>query len=104
MPGTLNVGYLAKKDVVSQAQSQLDFQKQENQRLKSALAYSKTPEFIEKQARDKLFMTKQGEQKILIPKNHKTLRAYRIKKMSLIGRNGLNYFLTLSVLEVSSTC
>lgn len=56
-----------KKDVVSEAQSQLDFQKQENQRLKSALAYSKTPEFIEKQARDKLFMAKQGEQKILIP-------------------------------------
>jgi len=55
-----------KKDVVSEAQSQLDFQKQENQRLKSALAYSKTPEFIEKQARNKLFMTKQGEQKILI--------------------------------------
>ena len=55
-----------KKDVVSEAQSQLDFQKQENQRLRSALAYSQTPEFIEKQARNKLFMTKQGEQKILI--------------------------------------
>jgi cell division protein FtsB len=56
-----------KKDFVTQAQKELDFQKQENQRLKSALSYSQTQEFIEKEARDKLFMTKQGEQKVLIP-------------------------------------
>lgn len=56
-----------KKDVVAQTQKELDFQKQENQRLKSALSYSQTQEFIEKQARDKLFMVKQGEQKVLIP-------------------------------------
>lgn len=56
-----------KKDFVMQAQKELDFQKQENQRLKSALSYSQTPEFIEKEARDKLFMVKQGEQKVLIP-------------------------------------
>ncbi|MEK7450614.1 MAG: septum formation initiator family protein, partial [Patescibacteria group bacterium] len=43
-------------------------QKQENQRLKSALSYSKTQEFIEKEARNKLFMVKTGEQKILISK------------------------------------
>jgi cell division protein FtsB len=58
-----------KKDVISQAQSQLDRQRQENQRLKSALAYSQTPEFIEKEARDKLFMSKAGEQKVLIPQD-----------------------------------
>lgn len=56
-----------KKDFVAQAQKELDFQKQENQRLKSALSYSQTPEFIEKEARDKLFMVKKGEQKVLIP-------------------------------------
>jgi len=57
-----------KRDFITQAQKELDFQKQENQRLKSALSYSQTTEFIEKQARDKLFMVKQGEQKVLIPK------------------------------------
>lgn len=57
-----------KKDVISQAQKELSFQKQENQRLKSALSYSQTQEFIEKEARDKLFMVKEGEQKVLIPK------------------------------------
>lgn len=57
-----------KKDFVVQAEKELDFQKQENQRLKSALSYSQTQEFIEKEARDKLFMVKKNEQKVLIPK------------------------------------
>ncbi len=57
-----------KKDFVAASQKELNFQKQENQRLKSALSYSQTPEFIEKEARDKLFMVKAGEQKVLIPK------------------------------------
>lgn len=57
-----------KKDFVTEAQKDLSFQKQENQRLKSALSYSQTQEFIEKEARDKLFMVKKGEQKVLIPK------------------------------------
>ena len=56
-----------KKDFVTQSQKELDFQKQENQRLKSALSYSQTQEFIEREARDKLFMVKEGEQKVLIP-------------------------------------
>jgi len=57
-----------KKDFVMQAQKDLNFQKQENQRLKSALSYSQTAEFIEKTARDKLFMVKKGEQRVLISK------------------------------------
>jgi cell division protein FtsB len=58
-----------KKDYISQAQKELDFQKQENQRLKSALSYSQTSEFIEKEARDKLFMVKKDEQKVLVPQD-----------------------------------
>ncbi len=57
-----------KKDFVTEAQRELSLQKQENQRLKSALSYSQTQEFIEKAARDKLFMVKKGEQKVLLPK------------------------------------
>jgi cell division protein FtsB len=60
-----------RKDVVLQAQNALSLEKQENQRLKSAFSYSQTQEFIEKEARDKLFMVKKGEQKILIPKELK---------------------------------
>lgn len=57
-----------KKDFVAQAQKELDFQKQENQRLKSTLSYSQTQEFVEKEARDKLFMIRKDEQRVLIPK------------------------------------
>lgn len=58
-----------KKDFVNQAEQELSYQKQENQRLKSELSYSKTSEFVEKEARDKLFMVKQGEQRVLVPKD-----------------------------------
>ena len=57
-----------RKDVVLQAQNALSVEKQENQRLKSAFSYSQTQEFIEKEARNKLFMVKEGERKVLIPK------------------------------------
>lgn len=54
-----------------EAEKELSFKKQENQRLKSALSYSQTPEFIEKTARDKLFMVKKGEQRVLMSKDSK---------------------------------
>jgi cell division protein FtsB len=57
-----------KKDFLTEAEKELSFQKQENQRLKSQLSYSKTEEFIEKEARNKLFMVKRGEQRVLISK------------------------------------
>lgn len=62
-----------KKDFVSEAEKELGFQKQENQRLKSQVSYSKTQEFIEKEARDKLFMVKKGEQRVLISKGGEEL-------------------------------
>ena len=58
-----------KKDFVTKAEKELSYQKQENQKLKSELSYSQTSEFIEKQARDKLFMVKKGEQRVLVPKD-----------------------------------
>lgn len=57
-----------KKDFVTQAEKILSFQKQQNQKLKSELSYSQTSEFIEKEARDKLFMVKKGEQRVLLSK------------------------------------
>ena len=68
-----------KKDFVTKAEKELSFQKQENQRLKSALSYSKTQEFIEKEARDKLFMLKQGEQKVLLSKDTQEVREEKAK-------------------------
>ena len=55
-----------KHDLVALAQKELERQKQENARLKSQLVYVKSDEFIEEQARNKLFLVKPGEQEVLI--------------------------------------
>lgn len=68
-----------KKDFVTQAEKELSFQKQENQRLKSALSYSKTQEFIEREARNKLFMVKEGEQKVLLSKDSEEVQEKKEK-------------------------
>lgn len=57
-----------KYDLVTLAQKERDRQKQENQRLKSQLSYVKSKEFIEEEARNKLFLVKPGEQEVLIPR------------------------------------
>ena len=54
-----------KDKLVTDAQKQLIYQKEENERLKSALSYVQTQEFIEKEAREKLFMTKPNESIVL---------------------------------------
>jgi len=55
-----------KYDLVTLAQKERDRQKQENQRLKSQLSHVQSKEFIEEQARNKLFLVKPGEQEVLI--------------------------------------
>jgi len=55
-----------KHDLVTLAQKELERQKQENQKLKSQLSYVQSQEFIEEQARNKLFLIKPGEQEVLI--------------------------------------
>ena len=56
-----------KQDVVERARVDLEKQRQENKELQAQLSYVKSDEFIEKEARDKLFMVKEGESKVLIP-------------------------------------
>lgn len=62
-----------KKDYVTQAQEELSRQKQKNQKLKSELSYAQTPEFVEKEARDKLFMVKEDEKRVLLPKGEEEI-------------------------------
>ena len=63
-----------KKDFVAKAEKELSFQKEQNDRLKSQLSFVQTPEFIEKEARDKLFMVKKGEQRVLVPKDGNSIQ------------------------------
>lgn len=61
-----------KKDFVTKATNDLSFQKQLQEKLRSEISYVQTPEFIEQEARDKLFMAKPGEKRILMPKDQQT--------------------------------
>ncbi len=54
-----------KNNLAIDAQKQLNYQKQEYERLKLELSYVKTQEFIEKEAREKLFMGKPKESIVL---------------------------------------
>jgi len=55
-----------KQDLLTSAQNQLESLKMENQKLKAELSYAQTPEFLDEQAHDKLFLVKPGEQEVLI--------------------------------------
>src|SRR3989344_4024287 len=57
-----------KQSLVVQAQKELEKEKNENQRLKRDFIKANTNEFIEEQARSKLLLVKEGEQKVIIPK------------------------------------
>lgn len=60
---------LSKKDVLIQAQNELKKTQNENTDLKKQLARVKNPEFVEEQARDRLFLVKPGENSVVIPQN-----------------------------------
>ena len=51
------------------AKSDLEREKRENQRLKNELTRVKSDEFIEAEARNKLFLVKPGESGVIIPSN-----------------------------------
>jgi cell division protein FtsB len=55
-----------KQDLLTSAQKELQNQKLQNQKLKAGLTYVQSPQFIEEQAHDKLFLVKPGEQEVLI--------------------------------------
>ncbi len=50
------------------ASTQLAEQKQENRQLKAKFAETKDQEFVETQARNKLFLVRSGESVVVLPK------------------------------------
>ncbi|MBI2028622.1 MAG: septum formation initiator family protein [Candidatus Levybacteria bacterium] len=60
-----------KEDLAISAQKELDYQKELNIKLKSQLSYVQTQEFIEREARNKLFMTKPNESIVIVSKEEK---------------------------------
>lgn len=55
-----------KQDLLTSAQNQLDRLKTENQKLKAGFSYAQTPQFLDEQAHNKLFLVKPGEELVLI--------------------------------------
>jgi|SRR5581483_7295644 len=58
-----------KQDVVRQAQQQLAIEQKKNTQLKKQLAKVQSPQFLEEEARDKLFLQKEGENQVIVPDN-----------------------------------
>ena len=56
-----------KQDLIVRAKQDLDREKEENQKIKSQLSLVGNEQFIEEEARNKLFLVKPGEQEVIIP-------------------------------------
>ncbi|MBI2621443.1 MAG: septum formation initiator family protein [Candidatus Levybacteria bacterium] len=58
-----------KQDLVVSAKRELEKEKKENEKLKRQLVLVGTEEFIESEARNKLFMVKPGEEGVIVPQD-----------------------------------
>ncbi len=56
-----------KQNLITSAEKELEREKAQNASLKGKLQEVEKPEFIEQQARDRLFLAKPGEQIVLLP-------------------------------------
>ena len=66
----LNLWRLTKAgDQVTEAEAKLEQVKKEQEELKTKLAYAQSPEFIEREAREKLGYGREGEIIVILPKN-----------------------------------
>ncbi|GIW61188.1 MAG: hypothetical protein KatS3mg089_0040 [Patescibacteria group bacterium] len=84
-----------KQDLVTQAREELQKEKNKNAKLNDQLLQVKRPEFIEEEARNKLFMVKKGESIVLIPENvfnHKTI-SEKMKEKKSHWQEWLEFFL-----------
>ncbi len=67
-----------KQDLLTLAKKTLEEEKLKNKKLKGELSYVESPEFIEREARNKLFLVKPGEKEILI--SQKSSQEAKLKK------------------------
>lgn len=56
-----------KRDVIARAQKELEKEKRENTELVKKYETARKPEFIEEEARNKLFLVKPGESEVILP-------------------------------------
>lgn len=73
---------------MAQTQKDLETEKKKNSKLKKQLSYVRSLQFIETEARNKLFLTKPGESEIVIP--HNLLQASS-SAQAVLGREKNNW-------------
>jgi cell division protein FtsB len=71
-----------KQGLLVKANDELSRQKEENRDLRQQLSYVKSDQFIEEEARDKLFMVKPGESGVIVPQN--LLSQKEVKKVIVL--------------------
>lgn len=71
-----------KQDLIVQAQNQLNAEKTENKNLKQQLFIAQSKAFIEEQARDKLFLSKPGEEEIILPQQNNNISNFTISNFT----------------------
>jgi cell division protein FtsB len=69
-----------KQDLVTQAREELQKEKNTNAKLKDQLVQVKRPDFIEEEARNKLFMVREGESIVLVPSISTPSKTHSVKK------------------------
>lgn len=74
-----------KKDLVVEIQRELEAEKKENKELKDKLQIVNNPEFVEEEARNKLFLTKPGEERLIV--DSKLLEMIKSKQESLLKKD-----------------
>jgi cell division protein FtsB len=62
------VTLLQKRQILEEQRQELVRLQEENRKLEEALSQADTPEFVEKEAREKLGLVKEGETIVILPK------------------------------------
>lgn len=64
-----------KHDLLTQAQTQLQNEKRKQSELTQKLRIAQTSEFVETEARNKLFLVKPGESQVVLPQDDSSARS-----------------------------
>jgi cell division protein FtsB len=87
--------YMQKREVdseISRLQGQADSLNQDNQQLSELIQYLGTPEYQEKEAREKLNLKREGEQVVVLPESDEGLVAGANASQQTNPERWFNYF------------
>lgn len=82
-----------KKDLVVKAKANLAQEKEENRKLKLQLSMVNEPNFVEKEARDKLFLVKPGESGVIVPEDLVNEKKEKVVKITPNYQQWINLIL-----------